>query len=434
MSMTKEQQQALDDALVPREQRLTIGSCNYRLSTTFKPKEPTFQVALDVLTLTPFYPAFLITASVPAVYMQEFWATVTYQKHHIRFKMNKKSYSFDMETFRNMLLICPKLPGQKFVDPPFEEEILTFIRELGYPGNIKLLSDVKEKVDYVYLLWEDLVFQIENKESRKNKYKFYPRFTKVIINHFMSQDQSIPRRNKVDWHMANDDPILTTMRFIPQHEVVQRYGAILPDYLTNPAMKESAAYKTYHDIAIGKVQPKPKYVRRSSRTKTDEAPKPSTGKRVKATAKVAKSGKKKQAAPRLETLSDIALTEAEQMKLAIERSKTQLHISQPNGSGAHEGTGKSSEEEDDGEDKVSEHEDDDDDERTKSDNDGDDFVHPKFLTHNEEEGEEESFDPRVQTPSHVESTDDDKEVQGVNIEGEAMDEAANNEEDEGNEL
>ncbi|GJW87391.1 hypothetical protein Tco_0162731 [Tanacetum coccineum] len=141
----------------------------------------------------------------------------------------------------NMLQMCPKLPGQQFVDPPFEEEILTFIRELGYSGNIKLLSDVKVdilpqpwrtfgtiinkclsgkvtgidslrlsraqilwglyhqmKVDYVYLLWEDLVFQIENKESRKTKYMFYPRFTKVIINHFMSQDQSIPRRNKVD--------------------------------------------------------------------------------------------------------------------------------------------------------------------------------------------------------------------------------------------
>ncbi|GKA05757.1 hypothetical protein Tco_0684877 [Tanacetum coccineum] len=99
-------------------------------------KEPTFQVALDILFLTPFYPTFLITTSVPAIYMQEFWATVTYQKHHIRFKMNKKSYSFNMETFINMLLIFPKLPGQKFVDPPFEEEILNFIRELGYPGNI----------------------------------------------------------------------------------------------------------------------------------------------------------------------------------------------------------------------------------------------------------------------------------------------------------
>ncbi|GKA20451.1 hypothetical protein Tco_0700440 [Tanacetum coccineum] len=72
MSITIEQQQAFDDALVPRAQRLKIGSCNYRLSTTFKPKEPTFQVALDVLSITPFHQAFLITASVPAIYMQEF--------------------------------------------------------------------------------------------------------------------------------------------------------------------------------------------------------------------------------------------------------------------------------------------------------------------------------------------------------------------------
>ncbi|GJY36544.1 hypothetical protein Tco_0421922 [Tanacetum coccineum] len=352
--------------------------------------------------------------------------------------MNKKSYSFDIETFKNMLLICPKLPGQKFVDPPFEEEILTFIRELGYHGNIKLLSDVKvhtlpqpwrtlepssisvlvEKVDYVYLLWEGLVFQIENKE-----------------------------RNKVDWHMANDDLILTTIRFIPQHEVVQRYGSILPDYLTNPTMKESKAYKTYHDLATGKVQPKPKYVCRSSRTKSDEAPKPSSGKRVTAMAKVAKSRKKKQTALGLETLSDIALTEAEQMKLDIERSKTQLHISQPSGSGTHEGTGKSSDEEDDddeanvGKDKD-DHDHDDDDEQTESDNDGEDFVHPKFLTHDdearqEEVNEEDSFDPRVQTPSHVESTDDDKsdeEFQGVNTEEKEMIEEATHEEDEENEL
>ncbi|GJS38705.1 hypothetical protein Tco_0563748 [Tanacetum coccineum] len=349
--------------------------------------------------------------------------------------MNKKSYSFDMETFRNMLQMCPKLPRQKFVDPLIDEEILTFIRELGYPGNIKLLSDVKvdtlpqpwrtfgtiinkclsgkvtgidtldlsraqilwglyhqENVDYVYLLWEDLVYQIENKESRKNKYMFYPRF----INHFMPQDRSIPRRNKVDWHMANDDSILTTMRFIPQHEV-----------------------------AI----PKPKYVRRSTKEKPKQAPKATSGKRLKATAKVTKSGKKKQPAKGLETLSEIAFF------------------------GAHEGTGvtpgvpdvpkygpddeklswKSSDEEDD-DDEANVGKDEDDDERTESDNDGEDFVHPKFSTHDdearqEEVNEEDSFDPRVQTPSHVQSTDDDNnddEIQSANVAREEMDEEATN--------
>ncbi|GJQ99298.1 hypothetical protein Tco_0522283 [Tanacetum coccineum] len=50
--------------------------------------------------------------------------------------------------------------------------------------------------------------------------------------------------------------------------------------------------------------------------------------------------------------------------------------------------------------------------KTDSDNDGGDFVHPKFSTHNDEARQEDvdkedSFDPRVQTPSHVESTNDE---------------------------
>ncbi|GJU31385.1 hypothetical protein Tco_1174974 [Tanacetum coccineum] len=413
------EKQALNNALVPREQRLRIGNYNYKSSTTFKPKEPTFQIALDVLSLTPFYQAFLIFASVPAIYMHEFWATVSFHKQCI-FKLNKKNHSFDLETFRDMLQICPNLPGQKFVDPPFEEKILDFIIKLGYSRDIKSLSDVKKNVDYAYLLWEDLVYQIKNKESKKNKDMYYPRFTKVIINHFMLKDQSIPRRNKVDWHMAKDDPIHTIMRFIPKHETVQKYGAILPDTLTNQAMKESDAYKTYYDFATRKVIPKQKYVRQSTREKTDQALKAFLGKRLKATAKVVKSGKKKLPAQGLETLSEIALSEADQMKLITKRSKTQFHSSHTSGSGANEEIGvtpgvpdvptygyedeqiswKSSDEDNDDEVSMSKDDDDnanneddddqeDDNEQTESDNDGDDFVHPKFSTHDEEERQDE---------------------------------------------
>ncbi|GKB00200.1 hypothetical protein Tco_0828193 [Tanacetum coccineum] len=463
MSITKDQQQALDDALVPREQCLRIGNCNYRLSTTFKPKEPIFQIALDVLSITPFYQAFLISASVPVIYMHELWATVSFHKQCIKFNLNKKNHSFDLETFRDMLQICPNLPGQKFVDPPFEEEILAFIRKLCYSEDIKSLSNVKvdtlhqpwrtfrtiinkclsgkvtrldhlhlswaqimwgmycqKNVDYVYLIWEDLVYQFENKKSKRNKNMYYSRFTIVIINHFMSKDQSIPRRNKVDWHMDKDDPILTTMRFIPKHETVQKYIVILPDTLSNQAMKESDAYKTYYDFATGKVIPKPKYVRPSTREKTKQAPKASPGKRLKATAKVAKTGKKKLPAKGLEVLLEMALFMDEQMKIATKRSKTQFHSSHASDLGANEGTGvtpgvpdvptygskdeqiswKSSDEDDDDEVSMSKDDDDnaddeddddqdDDNEQTESDNDGDDFVHPKFSTHDEEERQDE---------------------------------------------
>nr|GEW53100.1 hypothetical protein [Tanacetum cinerariifolium] len=56
----------------------------------------------------------------------------------------------------------------------------------------------------------------------------------------------------------------------------------------------------------------------------------------------------------------------------------------------------------------------------------DDFVHPKFSIHDEEDKDEESFDPIVQTPSQVENTDDednDEDSHGMNVERDEEDEA-----------
>ncbi|GKD41629.1 hypothetical protein Tco_1261836 [Tanacetum coccineum] len=73
---TKAQQSALDNALVAPENQHVIGKCNMRINLGMKPKEPTYQVVLDALALTSCYPAFLITAEVPVIYMHQFWATV----------------------------------------------------------------------------------------------------------------------------------------------------------------------------------------------------------------------------------------------------------------------------------------------------------------------------------------------------------------------
>ncbi|GJT28310.1 hypothetical protein Tco_0908585 [Tanacetum coccineum] len=101
----------MDDALVVPENRLKIGKCNQRLSPTLKSNEPIIQVALDALKLTPFYNAFEVSADVPEIYMQEFWAIVT--KHHflLCFQMNGKIHTVNVDNFRDMLKICPKLLG-----------------------------------------------------------------------------------------------------------------------------------------------------------------------------------------------------------------------------------------------------------------------------------------------------------------------------------
>ncbi|GJV62018.1 hypothetical protein Tco_1468118 [Tanacetum coccineum] len=296
----------------------------------------------------------------------------------------------------------------------------------------------------------------------------------------MIKDQSIPRRNKVNWHFARDDPMFTTIKVVSRHEDTQLYGAILPIDLTNEAIKDSESYKEYYAIASGAGPPKTKASVKKKQVESDKAKTPPAikGKRLKTTAKVTKPSMKKQPTQGLETLSKVALTEEEQMRIVTKRSLTEYHSSHTSGSGADEGIGvtpgvpdvpkygsddeqiswKSSSNEDD--DAQSENDDDNDDadnqdddgqeyneqddeeqgdndEQTDSDNDGDDFVHPKFSTHDEEDKEEDSFDPRVQTPSHVESTDDedsDEEIQDANVEGDEQNEEETNEEDEANEL
>ncbi|GKC98460.1 hypothetical protein Tco_1168735, partial [Tanacetum coccineum] len=313
----------------------------------------------------------------------------------------------------------------------------------------------KKNVDYAYLLWEDFVYQVETKNSKRGNEMYYPRFTKVIVNFFMTKDQSIPRRNKVNWHFARDDHMFTTIKVVSRHEDTQLYNAILPNELTNEAIKDFESYKEYYAIASGAEPPKTKASVKKTQVKSDKTKTPPTakGKRLKTLAKAAKPTKKKQPAKTskakgLTVLSEVALTEAKQMKLAKKGSLIESHSSHASGSGADEGTVAKNDDDDDNDD-DSDNDDDndndnDDDEADNQDGDGQEYdvqddedQDDDFSTHDEEDKEEDSFDPRVQTPSHVESTDDedsDEEIQDANVKGDEHDEEETNEEDEANEL
>nr|GFD12941.1 hypothetical protein [Tanacetum cinerariifolium] len=75
---------------------------------------------------------------------------------------------------------------------------------------------------------------------------YYPRFTKVIIHHFMSKDPSILRSNKINWHYVRDDSISSTIKVVSRHQNTQQYGVMLPIELTNNEIKNTKAYKEYY--------------------------------------------------------------------------------------------------------------------------------------------------------------------------------------------
>ncbi|GJY42400.1 hypothetical protein Tco_0429670 [Tanacetum coccineum] len=94
MNPVAAQQVALDNALVAPEKRLKIEKCNARIEFSKPQRETTYQVTLDALKLSLCYPAFLITAKVPEIYMHQFWNTIKEIKdtNAYWFKLDKQKF------------------------------------------------------------------------------------------------------------------------------------------------------------------------------------------------------------------------------------------------------------------------------------------------------------------------------------------------------
>nr|GEU80364.1 hypothetical protein [Tanacetum cinerariifolium] len=101
------------------------------------------------------------------------------------------------------------------------------------------------------------------------------------------------------------------------------------------------AYKEYYAIATGAAPPKPKASVRKTRSSSDiniTPPTAAVGPRL-TTSEKGKQAAKASKAKSLYVLSEVAMTEAQQLNIVTKRSLQKTHISQASGSGTDEGTG-----------------------------------------------------------------------------------------------
>ncbi|GJQ99410.1 retrovirus-related pol polyprotein from transposon TNT 1-94 [Tanacetum coccineum] len=68
-----------DEQILPFAAWVPIGKSNYVLDLQKKQKNPIFQIYVDILQNTNFFREFTASASVPAIYIQQFWKTLTYE-------------------------------------------------------------------------------------------------------------------------------------------------------------------------------------------------------------------------------------------------------------------------------------------------------------------------------------------------------------------
>ncbi|GJS78604.1 retrovirus-related pol polyprotein from transposon TNT 1-94 [Tanacetum coccineum] len=250
-----EQVVARDELWVPTAERVNISTTNVRLETTVKQKEETFQVVIDVIKNSTCFKAFSISADVPEILMRQFWYTITKIKDSksYEFLLADKKCVIDAEVFRKILDICPRKEGEDFTEVQNNEDTLTFLIDLGYSGPLHKYTNMfvdymhhpwrtlaacinkclygktasndklrksridilwgmfyKENVDYSSLIWEDIAYQIDHRREKKSRRKNmpYPRFTKVIIDYFLSKLKSLKKLKFQHFHTIKDDGVV----------------------------------------------------------------------------------------------------------------------------------------------------------------------------------------------------------------------------------
>ncbi|GJT11277.1 hypothetical protein Tco_0858319 [Tanacetum coccineum] len=299
--------------------------------------------------ILPFAVAFTASALVPAIYIQQFWNTLTYveKARTYRFQLDENWFTLDANLLREALEITPIDQAHPFVTPPSGDAIMDFMNELGYPHAIHFVSSMA--VNHLYQPWRailsminqcltgktsghdrprypvlqmlwgiitstnvDFAELIPTKKGRKDKPHVIPfcRFTKLIICH-LGRIHNIHQRSTSPFHLAEEDLRLGNLKFVPKGEEDEVFGMPIPNELISNNIRNAPYYNAYlemvakHDQKVaaekeGKKksastkQPKPKPAIEKS-SKPAPAPKPKVTKEKPSKASTAKPPKPKPA-------------------------------------------------------------------------------------------------------------------------------------------
>ncbi|GJU80374.1 retrovirus-related pol polyprotein from transposon TNT 1-94 [Tanacetum coccineum] len=115
----------------------------YQLADIFTKPLPRerFNFLIEKLGMRSMSPETL--KNVPEVYMHQFWDSIQKHDTSYRFRMDKKKkFDLNLEIFRDIFHIFPRVHGQNFDELPSDEDVMSFFKELGHTGEIKSITDV----------------------------------------------------------------------------------------------------------------------------------------------------------------------------------------------------------------------------------------------------------------------------------------------------
>ncbi|GJT54558.1 hypothetical protein Tco_0989612 [Tanacetum coccineum] len=183
---------------------------------------PECKIVGQILLDHPLSYALTTTANVPAVYLQQFWKTVSKvsnTKDTIKFKLNSQEIVYTVDMFRSTLSLLVETTENPFIEPATMKFIQPFMQIVGYQG-------VVDKKDVIT----------------------YPRFTKLIIADLTKKFDSIPQRLKEEYHSIKDDIPLVSV--YTTGNVTLKGMLILDEFITDDICA-TEEYKEYVKVFVG---------------------------------------------------------------------------------------------------------------------------------------------------------------------------------------
>ncbi|GJV23937.1 hypothetical protein Tco_1376632 [Tanacetum coccineum] len=288
-----QQQHAADvhpDELCPPNKRYDLMDANKKVDLENMQCPSESKILMNIIKNHPLRFSIAASASVPWIYMAQFWHTLREDgsKNRLKFLLDRKELTLTLDDFRTILHLPQANDNNhaSFVPPPSFSDMVPFYKQvLGFTMELKTVSNFKIpgllqpwqtlckifskclttrvtgwdqpplqimqmlycfvnniRVDYAELMWEGIYYSLHHPVTSIP----YLRFTKIIISHYMTIFPDISRRARDAYHNLQDDDIIKNI-FNPGRNK-NKVGMRIPAWMITDEMKLTEHYKMYAEV------------------------------------------------------------------------------------------------------------------------------------------------------------------------------------------
>ncbi|GJU12392.1 hypothetical protein Tco_1134788 [Tanacetum coccineum] len=242
MAQPQRQADVHQDELCPPNKSYALMDANKKIDL-YNPLCPNERKLLaNILQNYPLRFSIATSSSVPWIYLGQFCHTLKEDgsKYKLSFVLDRKRLTMTLDDFR-IIFHLPQATDNnhdRFVPAPkFSEMVPFYINNLGFTMMYCFVNNVH--VDYADLLWEGFHYSLEHPTTLIPN----PRFTKLIVSHYMTAFLEISRRARDKYHNLEDDEMVKIIFNSGKNKA--GVGIKIPSCMITDEMKLTENYRLY---------------------------------------------------------------------------------------------------------------------------------------------------------------------------------------------